>query len=195
MKLPYFDCVRFTIIDPMHNLFTGTAKYILKKVWLKDESPKLSKEGLKKIQSIIDSFDVPATVGRIPHKISTNISTFTADQWNNWILYYSLISLHNILDTEDLACWQYFVHACSGICTPAISVQMVTSTHQLFMDFFKKYEILYGNREIVQLHPIFIFIGILKSAFWIMGQFMGFGFLDLRDLMVCWVIIIPTNAL
>ena len=27
MKLPYFDCVRFTVIDPMHNLFTGTAKY------------------------------------------------------------------------------------------------------------------------------------------------------------------------
>ena len=37
MKLPYFDCVRFHIVDPMHNLFLGTAKYMVKKVWLNDE--------------------------------------------------------------------------------------------------------------------------------------------------------------
>ena len=28
-KLNYFDCVRFHVIDPMHNLFLGTAKYVL----------------------------------------------------------------------------------------------------------------------------------------------------------------------
>ena len=29
-KLEYFDCVRFHVIDPMHNLFLGTAKYVFK---------------------------------------------------------------------------------------------------------------------------------------------------------------------
>ena len=28
MQLEYFDCIRFTIIDSMHNLFLGTAKHI-----------------------------------------------------------------------------------------------------------------------------------------------------------------------
>ena len=30
MQLDYFDCIRYTIIDPMHNLFLGTAKHIMK---------------------------------------------------------------------------------------------------------------------------------------------------------------------
>lgn len=34
LDLPYFDPVRMSIIDPMHNLFLGTAKRVLKKVWL-----------------------------------------------------------------------------------------------------------------------------------------------------------------
>ena len=34
MQLECFDCIRFTIIDPMHNLFLGTAKHMVKNVWL-----------------------------------------------------------------------------------------------------------------------------------------------------------------
>ncbi|CAB4028333.1 Hypothetical predicted protein [Paramuricea clavata] len=33
LRLPYFDCVRFTVVDPMHNLFLGTAKHLVE-VWL-----------------------------------------------------------------------------------------------------------------------------------------------------------------
>ena len=37
--LPYFDCVEFIILDPMHNLFEGTAKRVLKKIWLNESNP------------------------------------------------------------------------------------------------------------------------------------------------------------
>ena len=33
-RLPYFNPIRIRIIDPMHNLILGTAKRLLKKVWL-----------------------------------------------------------------------------------------------------------------------------------------------------------------
>lgn len=33
LHLPYFDPVRFTVIDPMHNLYLGTGKHAFK-VWL-----------------------------------------------------------------------------------------------------------------------------------------------------------------
>ena len=36
LQLPYYDAVRFVIIDPMHNLFLGLAKTTLK-VWKKKE--------------------------------------------------------------------------------------------------------------------------------------------------------------
>jgi len=32
-------------------------------------------------------------IGRIPHTISYAFSSFTADQYKNWIIYFSLISL------------------------------------------------------------------------------------------------------
>ena len=34
LELPYFDPVQMCIIDPMHNLFLGTAKHMVKNVWL-----------------------------------------------------------------------------------------------------------------------------------------------------------------
>ncbi|KXJ06347.1 hypothetical protein AC249_AIPGENE12530 [Exaiptasia diaphana] len=54
MMLPYFDCVRFHIIDPMHNLFTGTAKHMMKNVWLDESSQVIDRKKLEKIQKKID---------------------------------------------------------------------------------------------------------------------------------------------
>ncbi len=34
--LPYFDPIKFTVIDPMHNLFLGTGKHVFK-VWVELE--------------------------------------------------------------------------------------------------------------------------------------------------------------
>ena len=33
LRLPYFDCVLFKVVDPMHNLFLGMAKHLVE-VWL-----------------------------------------------------------------------------------------------------------------------------------------------------------------
>ena len=49
LRLPYFDSVRFTIIDPMHNLFLGTAKRMLE-IWL-DEN-KLDIGDLQAVQNL-----------------------------------------------------------------------------------------------------------------------------------------------
>lgn len=34
VKLPYFDAPKMLVVDPMHNLFLGTAKHFLKSVWM-----------------------------------------------------------------------------------------------------------------------------------------------------------------
>ena len=52
-----------------------------------------------------------------------NMSSFTADQWKNWILYYSLISLYQVIPDGDFECWKLFVRACFVICSPAILIQ------------------------------------------------------------------------
>lgn len=34
-ELPYFNPIRFAVVDPMHNLFLGTVKSMMKNVWQK----------------------------------------------------------------------------------------------------------------------------------------------------------------
>ncbi|XP_044176728.1 uncharacterized protein LOC122946993 [Acropora millepora] len=52
-KLEYFDCVRFHVIDPMHNLLLGTAKYVFK-LWAENV---FSKAQLKELSKKIDELN------------------------------------------------------------------------------------------------------------------------------------------
>src|SRR5256884_6645207 len=81
LRLPYFDPIRFLTVDPMHCLFLGIAKWIVKRIWV-DEGV-LTPDNLKNIQRKMNQIQVPADLGRIPRKIDCGegFSNFTADQW------------------------------------------------------------------------------------------------------------------
>ncbi|PKB94663.1 hypothetical protein RhiirA5_303289 [Rhizophagus irregularis] len=34
LRLPYFNPIRFLVIDPMHNLFLGLSHWIVKRIWI-----------------------------------------------------------------------------------------------------------------------------------------------------------------
>lgn len=53
MILPYYDCIRFAIIDPMHNLLLGTPKRIFHKQWVANGL--IDKNSLEDIQEIVHS--------------------------------------------------------------------------------------------------------------------------------------------
>ena len=102
-------------MDPMHNLFLGSAKYFLKVIIIGKGS--LSKAQFEILQKRVDSTMVPSGVGRIPCKIQTGFSLFTADQWKNFVIYFSLIALCDILSNDVLECWRHYVLACRALCT------------------------------------------------------------------------------
>lgn len=144
--LPYFNCIQFTIIDPMHNLFLGTAKHVMKNVWIQDNL--IQQAQFERIHSIVQDTLVPSSVGRIPHKILSGFSAFTADQWKNWCLIYSLVALNGILPSADLECWRIFVQMCILLCTPLISLNNVTEVGNLAIKFGKMFESLYGKHRV-----------------------------------------------
>ena len=111
-ELEYFDCIRYFVVDPMHNLYLGTAKHMMKNVWLNEKKDFISDEDFQRIQELVDSLTVSQDIGRIPGKISCSFSGFTADQWKNWTVVYSLFALKGILPDNHLECWRYFVLAC-----------------------------------------------------------------------------------
>ena len=92
LKLPYFDAPRMIIVDPMHNLFLGSAKHFLKNILVAQKI--INETDVVVIQERVDTLIVPSDIGRIPHKILSGFSSFTADQWKNWVMYYSLIACY-----------------------------------------------------------------------------------------------------
>ena len=101
-ELEYFDCIPSFVVDPMHNLYLGTAKHMMKNVWLNEKSDFISDEDFQRIQQLVDSMTVPQDIGRIPGKTSCSFSGFTADQWKNWTTVYSLFALKGVLPDQHL---------------------------------------------------------------------------------------------
>ena len=142
MKLPYFDAPRMLIIGPMHNLFLGSAKHFLKGLIQRDL---ISESQFDLIQNRIDNFVVPSDTGRIPHKIRSGFSSFTADQWKNWTVYFSLIALRDILPSEEFECWRHFVLACRLLSCKVLSTQQMQLGDALLLQFCRRTQRLFGQ--------------------------------------------------
>ncbi|XP_022102683.1 uncharacterized protein LOC110985747 [Acanthaster planci] len=145
LDLEYFDAVRYCAIDPMHNLFTGTAKKVFSH-WVKKDI--LKRKALDEIDEKINHMLASSDLGRLPTKIASNYGNFTADEWKNWTLYFSMYALDGILPEVHLKCWQTFVLACRLICKPCISIAEVEKADFLFLKFCKEYETLHGSLAI-----------------------------------------------
>ena len=139
LHLPYFDTVRFSVVDPMHNVLLGTTKLM---VTLWREHGLLSPSDFSHIQVHVDRFITPPDVGRIPNKISSGFSSFTADQWENWAVIYSLKPLLPVSHYEN---WAKFVQACLLLSSRAISVENVSCLQSLLINFCRIIERLYGS--------------------------------------------------
>ena len=144
-ELEYFDCIRYFVVDPMHNLYLGTAKHMMKNVWLNEKNDFISDEDFQRIQELVDSMAVPQDIGRIPGKISCSFSGFTADQWKNWTTVYSVFALKGVLPDNHLECWRHFVLACKYLGKRVLTDSDIEIGDRFLMEFCKTFEDLYGK--------------------------------------------------
>lgn len=101
-------------------------------VWMSKDL--IEQSHLASIQNIADRFVTPTDIGRIPSKIASGFSSFTAEQWRNWILIYSLCSLKEVLPHQHYDCWLLFV-------------QELDKADDFLMDFCSTFESLYGKQS------------------------------------------------
>ena len=142
LKLPYFDPVRMLLIDPMHNLFLGSAKYVVKSIligkgFLTAANLDLIHERMKRIRLHMD-------IGRLPVRLDSG-TTFTAEQWMNWTIYYSILCLRGLLPSEHMECWRHFVFACRRL---ELSTDDVTIADCLLLNICKCVSHLYGRHSV-----------------------------------------------
>ena len=142
IELPYFNPIRFAVVDPMHNLFLGTAKHAME-TWT--DKGILGKKEFSIIEQIVVKIKTPHDVGRVPLKILSSFSGFTADQWRNWTTIFSPIALKQVLPSEDLRCWLLFVRACCLLCNRVVTNDMIIQADSYLVQFCKMFHQLYGS--------------------------------------------------
>ena len=145
LELPYFNPCRMLTIDIMHNVYLGTGKHMLT-LWLTHGL--ISSANYNVLQEIIDDITVPADIGRIPQKIASGFSGFTAEQLKNWINLYSVPVLYEILPTEHMECWRYFVLASRILSRRKLSQSLINLSDTLLMKFCRTVQDLYGEMAI-----------------------------------------------
>ena len=143
LNLPYFDPVRMLVVDPMHNLFLGTTKYFTRRILL--EEGILSKENLKTINERLSKLKNTVDIGRLPSNIDSG-STFTAEQWMNWTLYFSIFCLHGLIPNDHMECWRHFVLACRKLCKKTVTENDVTVGDLLLIQFCRRMKRIFGPR-------------------------------------------------
>ena len=140
------------------DLFLGTAKHVFK-LWVKNNL--LTKKDLKTLEEHIHLFDVGTGVGRLPHKIAFNYDGYTASQWKNWTLIYSMFCLKDLLPESHLRCWQTFVFACQYLCMPILSKTDILKADLLFVKFGERFERLHFG--VLVLNVLMVSLGQCKS--------------------------------
>ena len=94
------------------------------------------------MRTLLTYLYTPADIGRIPYKIGSGFSSFTSDQWKNWCLIYSQVTLKHILPWVDYECWMIFVEACHIIVLKSITLEDLAKLESLLT--CKKFQQVYG---------------------------------------------------
>ncbi|KAL9964950.1 hypothetical protein ACROYT_G028667 [Oculina patagonica] len=145
LELPYYASIEMCVIDPMHNLFLGTAKRVFSK-WIENEI--ITKDGLQTIQARIDEISSLSDIGRLPGNIKSNYGGYTAAQWKNFVLLFSMYALKDVLPECHLHYWQSFVLACRLLCRPCINQTDLMLADCKLLHFLKEYENINGELAI-----------------------------------------------
>src|SRR5204863_546950 len=148
LRLPYFDPIRFLTVDPMHCLFLGIAKWIVKKIWV-DEGV-LTPDNLKNIQRKMNQIQVPADLGRIPQKIDRGegFINFTADQWRTFFTIYETTLLWEYLSAIDRMILTHFVRVCSVLVGRILTFDLIEEAAERLIKIIKLIEEHYGHDKI-----------------------------------------------
>ena len=155
------------IVDPMHNLFMGLVKQLFT---LLRANNFLTAAHLEQIQSDMNKLSVPSDVGRIPRKIASKMSKFTASQWKNWIIIYARVLTRDCLwpdagkhtdsggrrtdfQAEDekgrklYRLVQLLSSACEGLCVRAQTIPNVKRAHELLLCYCHLFKQIFGSEH------------------------------------------------
>lgn len=147
-RLDYFNPVRFCVVDPMHCLFLGVAKWIVTKLWIGEGI--LNNDQLKVMQKRADAIKLTSDLGRRPVRIATGdgFSNFTADMWKIFIMIFAIPITWDFLDRTDKKILAYFVRACKILTSRELRKDELNEAFTRLVEMNKLVEQKYGQEKI-----------------------------------------------
>lgn len=147
-NLSYFNPVRHCVVDPMHCLFLGVAKWIVTKLWIGEGI--LNEGKLKIMQERADTIKLTGDLGRRPVRIATGegFSNFTADMWKTFILIFAVPITWSFLGDTDRKILAYFVRACRILTSRELRKKELNEAFIKLFEMNKLVEEKYGREKI-----------------------------------------------
>ncbi|OAD79051.1 hypothetical protein PHYBLDRAFT_62186 [Phycomyces blakesleeanus NRRL 1555(-)] len=172
-RLSYFDPVRFTVIDPMHNLYLGTAKRMIQ-IWR--ECNYINEKNQLTMQELANGIVVPCGYARITKKIADGFSFMKADEWKSWCVIYSPFVLKHVLPAKNLENWILFVDACRLLTKPSINDKEIDEAHSKLQLFCTRFQTLYGKSAVTPNMHLHLHLGECVHDFGPIYAFWLFSF-------------------
>lgn len=123
---------------------------------------------------------VPHSVGRLPLKIGSGFSGFSAEQWRNWTICFSTIVLRGILPREHLQYWLLFVKACTLLCTRFLRKRNISLADKYLHMFCCKFQEVNGPHACTPNMHLHLH---LRQCLYDFGPPYAFGVTHLSDTM------------
>ena len=144
----YFNPVRYCVVDPMHCLFLGVAKWIVTKLWISEGI--LDDAKLKIMQKRADAIKITSDLERRPIRIATGdeFSNFTTDMWKTFIMIFAIPITWDFLDEVDKRILAYFVRACKILTSQELQQRELNEAFTRLVNMNKLVEQKYGQVKI-----------------------------------------------
>lgn len=147
LYLPYFSIVNNIVIDYMHGTLLGVTKKFLD-YWFQSTYSKESfyiGKSIGEIDKILKRIQPPYIIHRLPRILSNNYHHWKASELRNWLLFYSLPCLLDLLPSVYLTHFSCLVEATYILLSEGLSFQDLERADVLLRKFVSNVQKLYGD--------------------------------------------------
>ncbi|XP_039308606.1 uncharacterized protein LOC105204984 isoform X2 [Solenopsis invicta] len=148
MLLPVFNIIHSFVPDYMHSILLGVTKTFVCNIWLNpvysDNRPWYIGNKIKEIDETLLNIKPPCEVTRTPRSIQDR-QLWKASEWKNFLLYYSLLCVLDIIPPVYAKHWSLLVFSMHIYLKDKIDKNELKIAKKALQKFVFKVETLYGQ--------------------------------------------------
>ena len=143
VRLPYFDTVRMSCVDPMHTFLLGMVRRETE-LNLAMLSPTKKNEFLRRMKLL----KLPYDIGRLPTNIfdgSDSLGHVTAQQWKNYVIIFARPCMFKLLPDDAYKSLVLLSQIVSLVASPIFTLDDVASLYRHLHDHHSIFYKVYGK--------------------------------------------------